>query len=355
MKLSICFLLLTISSLAVAKMPQLDKFILSTGIKTEIVEATDQRARVFGFDISLDMEDKIDEDISLFLDFSASFQKGSNETLGEVDEFAPIDGLNLNKAGVKYTPFKALSLKIGALDQGEAQSPLLIGNTAFAGAEEKLTIGMFYIKAIQAIPSNNKLSTRLGEVEDSTPYFGMEVLGLKLGSKRTRFQLEVGHFAFKDLSSNIANASKEFGNSTNNASGDAIDFLYEFEGTNAMTKFEHIFQFGMRVLFHGQYLYNEQAPEERNTGFLTKLGLGSKNILVYVEQFENQSDTSPGFYNSKYYGHNNMNGNSVGLDIKGKSYGFNTRYTQANVIEDKGILQDDIQIITFNLVRDYEI
>lgn len=355
MKLSICFLLLMLSSVASAKMSQLDRFIISTGVKAEVVEASDQRARVFGFDITLDMEDKIEEDMTLFLDFSASFQKGSNETLGDVDEFAPVDGLSLNKAGIEYTPFKFLGLKLGALDQGEMQSPLLIGSTAFAGAEEKITLGMFYVRALQAIPSNNKLSKRLGEVEDSTPYFGMEALGLKINTKKTRFQFEVGHFSFRDLSSNIANSSKEFGNSTNDEAGDAIDFLYEFEGTNAMTKIEHIFNFGMRVLVQGQYIYNDQAPEERNKGYLGKLGLGNKNILVYVEQFENQSDTSPGFYNSKYYGHNNMNGSSIGCDINGSKYGFSTRYTQTNVIEDKGILQDDIQIITFNLVRNYEI
>ena len=58
---------------------------------------------------------------------------------------------------------------------------------------------------------------------------------------------------------------------------------------------DYIFKFGMRVLPQGQYLYNEQAPEERNKGYLGKLGVGTKSILVYAEQFENQSDTSPGF------------------------------------------------------------
>lgn len=355
MKLIINFILLMSTSAALATGFDLDKFQVGVGTSSEVVEAVDQRARVFGLNINVLAEDKLSDELTLFVDFTASFQRGSNETLGEVAEFAPNDNLNINAGGLKYTPFNFLKLTAGALDQSEYNSPLLVGGTTFAGVQEKITWSFLYLQAQQSIPQNNRLTQRTGTVEDSTPYFGMETLGIKMGNKRTIFKTEASHYLYRDLSANIASASREFGNSTNNESGDAVDFLYEFEGTNVSAHFEHIFLNGLRVLSSGQYLYNDKAPEERNRGQLAKLGLGNKNYLVYGETFENQSDTSPGFYNSKYYGHNNMKGSSAGIAFKDKTYTFEIKYTKTQVIEDLGILQDDMELITLNLVKLYEL
>ena len=41
--------------------------------------------------------------------------------------------------------------------------------------------------------------------------------------------------------------------------------------------------------------------------------------------------------------------------MKNKDYGLEMKYTQAKVIEDVGILQHDMELVTINLVKFYEI
>lgn len=348
----VTFLSLISFSLLGATFPSLDKFQVRTGFSSEVIEAEDLKARVVGFKLGVRAEDKLNSYTNFFFDISGTFEAGSNESVGNIAEFAPRQGMDLNNAGVMIQPFSHFSIMAGALDQGKFLSPLLIDSTAFAAVEQRLQFGGFYIRTQQAIPANNQLTQRVGAVDDATPYFGMELLGIQVGEK-TQFRFEAGHFLYKDLSADTANISREMGNSVTGLK-EAAEYNYEFEGINSMLQFQHTFQSGFITRIWSQYLYNDKAPEGRNRGQLINLGLGYKENMIYLESFRNESDSSPGFYNSKYYGHNNMQGNSVVISFTEPNMSLDIKYTKASTIEDN-FVQSNLELITFNLVKFYEI
>ena len=284
----------------------LDKVRVNAGTRTTIVEADDTKSRVFGFTLNIDIEDRITDSVQFFFNTSINLETGANQTLGSVSEFQPEEELILNNGGVRYTPNKHFEFRAGALNQLEHNSPLLIGNNAFAGISQKYSSGSFYISATQAIPSNNRLTRRIGDLDDGNPLFNIQTIGFDFGSK-LRLKANVSAFAFSDLSDNIAQTSRELGNSVegNNAS---TRFLYNFSGLNSTFDFLHSMDNGFIYGISGQYLFNEQAPDDRNLGHLVAVRLGSLKYTALIETFSNGSDTSPAFYNSKFYGHNNMKG-----------------------------------------------
>lgn len=352
MKVFFTCLLMLLSLPALAKQSFLDSLQLRTGLNTTIVEADDLRARVFGLNIGVNAKDKLSKETELFFELSGSFQAGSNESVGNIAEFEPIDAINLMDAGIDYNPWNNIEFTVGALNQSRYLSPLLLDSTAFAAIQEKVHLGSFYLKAQQSIPANNQLTQRVGTVDDATPYFGMETLGYQSG-KNTFLKLELSRFQYRDLSGATANISREMGNSVTGVKENS-SYNYEFAGTNSMMQFEHKFQEGFIISLWGQYLFNEAAPDGRNSGQLANLGFGTEKLMFYGESFRNESDSSPGFYNSKYYGHNNMHGNSVAVSFNQRNFSFDMKYTNATTIENT-FTQSDIQILTLNLVKFYEI
>jgi hypothetical protein len=177
----------------------------------------------------------------------------------------------------------------------------------------------------------------------------LNTIGFKSG-KEDFFQLELSHYKFQDLPSNVAEKSLAFGNSIS-GTGEASQFNYDFSGAN--------FYFNSRVmtselglLFSGQYIYNEKAPDGRNSGYLAYLGLEFEKLIVKLEGFKNESDTSPAFYNSKYHGHNNMQGNGLNLQLNQESSQLNLRYAKMTPIEQNSI-QDSTEIFQMNYHRTF--
>lgn len=352
MKVIFAILLIIMSFAALAKQSFFDTLQLRTGLNTTVVEAEDLRARVLGLNLGVNAKDKLNKETEFFFELSGSFEAGSNESVGSTAEFEPIETFNLLNVGVDYNPWRNVEFTVGAINQSTYLSPLLLDSTAFAAVQEKIYLGSFYFKAQQSIPANNQLTQRVGTVDDATPYFGMETLGYQSG-KRTFFKLELSRFQYRDLSGATANISREMGNSVTGLK-EAAKYNYEFAGSNSMLQFQHTTKSGFVMSLWGQYLFNEEAPDGRNTGTLANLGLGTKNFMFYGEAFRNESDSSPGFYNSKWYGHNNMQGNSVTLSMNQSNFNFDVKYTMAQPIENT-LVQSDIQILTVNLVKFYEI
>lgn len=343
-------LLFSISLNVYSKTFSIDKINVRSGINIDVVDAKDLKARVFGYEIGILLEDEVANDLKLFFDASAILEKGSNEVVAGVSEFEPTEDLTLNAGGIRYAPIKLLEFRAGALNQGDYYSPLLIGANAFTAVEEKLILGPVYFKAMQSIPNNSRLSQKIGETLDSgTPYFGMETLGLKLG-KKDFFKLEVSHFQYKDLSNNIAEQSNILGNSIE-GSGDNSEFLYDFDGLNLMLDSRVLFS-GFQLGLYGQYLYNDKAPDGRNKGYLGQLRFGTLSHILIIEGFKNESDTAPAFYNSKYYGHNNFEGTAIGYQMIGKTLRFHLKYYDLKLIE-QSALQEDSSIFNLKFSKHY--
>lgn len=345
--------LILASFVAHAEKLQLDRAVLTAGMKTTIVESKDTRARVFGVTVGTRLEDKLSPSLMAFLNLDANFETGSNESVGSVAEYEAIQGINLQSGGLRYNPFKALRIEAGALNQRHHKAPLLIGSTAFAAVEERVSHGIFYIQATQAIPTNNELTKRLGNVDDGTALFMMETIGIKAG-ELNKFEIAISHFMFSGLSSAVAGNSREMGNSVSGIS-DTTKFNYTFNGMNVSADMKLTTASGYKVLLGGEYLFNNDAPDGRNMGLLVKGGLEVNSLKFELETFENQSDTSPAYYNDKSYGHNNRKGNSISFAKNGEDFKYSVKYTKANVIENDSFVLEDIEILTLSMVKYYEL
>lgn len=350
MKKSLLITIALISTSIHAKKFNLEKISISSGVAFDIVEAENIKSRVFGYNLSLYIQDSFAPDLKAFLGATASLETGSNQVNATVAEFEPNEGINLDQGGLIYQPTSILRFRIGALNQSDFDSPLLLGNSAFAAIEEKISIGPFYFKAQQAIPSNNKLTKRIGTIDKGTPYLSTETLGMDIGHKRS-LKLEASHFKFKDLSNNIAEQSSSFGNSVTGI-GNSIKYNYEFDGYNVVLDSKYNYG-NSSFFFSGEYLYNNEAPSKRNTGTLARIGYGYKTISFQLESFRNESDTAPAFYNSKYYGHNNIKGSAASFKFIDKDLDMKLRFTSFTPIEDNAS-QAKTEMISFNLSKKYE-
>lgn len=321
-----------------------------SGMHLDFVEGQDINARIFGYRFRVDAEDEVSDDLSMFFSASAILETGSNEVVADQKEFAPLETVVLNEGGVKYEPFDFIALRVGALSPREYNSPLLLTSSPVIGAQQILDLGIIYFKSLQAIPNNNRLARRVGTLDNGTPALFLHSIGIKY---KKYFKFEASRFSFQDLAPNIAIASRQFGNSTNQAGGEAERFLYGFNGVNLMldTKLPIGKAF---VGVYGQYIFNEDAPEERNEGYRAGARFSYRSIGIEGEAFKSESDTSPGFYNSKYFGHNNVEGQAAAIFRETKKSQFNLKYYRFSPLEDNAI-QFETDIVTMNWSLKYDL
>lgn len=355
MKIVLALAVATLSSVATAAEVRLkmDSVKYTVGMSGDHVDSTNVKARVLGVDIGVMLKDAITEDLYYHARLAGNFENGTNKATGLTAEYEPNQAVNLWEGGLVYTPTPYLRLEAGALNQNKYASPLLVWNTAFAGATQELRYQGLYVRAQQAIPNNNILSRRIGGIEEGTPLFFMETLGFDYDDNHLRFKAEASRFSFNDLSSQVALTSQDFGNSVVGANQSAR-FLYGFRGTNISGELSYTTTESYKVMLGGQYIFNEGAPEKRNQGYLAEVGAGMNGVLLKVGQFRNESDSAPAFYNARLYGHNNMQGTVVTLQGQSKELTFRVQAVQGRIIE-QNIRQSDMNIINFAIVRHYEL
>ena len=321
-----------------------------SGFHFDYVNGEDIDARIFGYRFRLDAEDEVTDNLTMFFSASAILETGSNEVIADLTEFAPIETVVLNAGGVKYEPFKYVALKAGALSPREYNSPLLLTSSPVVGTQQILDFGIVYFKSLQAIPSNNRLARRVGVLDNGTPSLYMHTAGLKY---KDYLKVEASRFSIQDLAPNIAEDSRQLGNSTNGQNGEAAAFLYAFNGVNVMVD-SRLPLGDVFIGVYGQYIFNEDAPEGRNRGHRYGSRLGFKSFGAEVETFKNESDSSPGFYNSKYFGHNNVQGEAVGIFSETDKYLFNLKYFVFEPIE-ANAFQFPAEVVTLNWSLKYDL
>lgn len=345
-KILIAFL---ISCGALAAPLDLKKLDIQSGLHFDYVDGEDISSRIFGYRFRVDAEKSLSEDVILFFSSSAILETGSNEVVADLTEFAPLETVVLNEGGVSYTPIELLNIKAGALSPREYNSPLLLTSSPVIGVQQTVDFDYIYFKALQAIPNNNRLARRVGTLDNGTPSFFMETLGLKY---KENLSLEVSHYFYKDLAPNIALKSRQIGNSVT-GTGEQARFNYGFSGYNVALRSKirlGSYDYGL----YGQYILNDEAPTDRNLGYLAGLLFGGEKYLLEIETFRNETDSAPGFYNSKYYGHNNISGQAVGLLAESSDLSYQIKYFNFKPLETNSI-QFDTQILTFNLILKYEL
>ncbi|MFT6069108.1 MAG: hypothetical protein ACJAT2_000415 [Bacteriovoracaceae bacterium] len=280
------------------------------------VDDLQTEARVVSFSMFADIKQTVLPNLEASVIAGGVLETGSNESLF-VDEFKPRQDLVLKEASLSYAPIEAIKIEAGALNQNRYESPLLLTDTAFVSAKESLQFKIsdysFGLFLSQSVPSNHFLTNRLGSVDEGAPSLLIEGISMHLAGDLMFFKTQIMRFKFNNLSSNVAYNSQFLGNSTRGSSTSTTAFLYDFEGYNAVMELGFNIGETSSLTLKGQYLYNDKAPDGRNTGYLASLKLEVGQMSLTGIYFKNESDSSPAFYNSSTYGHNDRDGQ--GLEV----------------------------------------
>ncbi len=278
---------------------------------------------------------------------------------------APHSGLDLKEAAIDLSIIDHFKLGLGALSVDEYPgSNLMISNHAFPGVKEEILFGTRHqhvlIFAEQMIPTSTSLSTQTAE-QEQTPSFLQEGIDFRtpLFTKDFLAGLYFGHFQFSNLPGAVATQSALYGNSVRETGPSSSTFKYQFNGIFGGAKAEYRFSRQFKFRLGESILQNTSAPDGANLGAETMAGFDyqySPELVItpIVTSFFNESDSSPAFFNSAEYGHNNMQGYSGGVKIEFPRQHFYAQasYFNAQLIN-KNPDQYDQQIIYLRFVTEY--
>ncbi len=319
------------------------------------------RIASFGFGIDLTHQ-VVARSLEAHIDAGASLQTGSSQALF-FDEYAPSQGIYVSEAVVRWAPADFFILTGGAVDQGRYDSPIFVDYRSFPAVAEALRTPMgkayFEVGAEQAIPTSSSLSTHAGD-EITTPALFVEQA--KLGIDRGHdFQVEggVGYFTFMNLPRSVAHESRFMGSSVTGATNTGAQFVYGYEGI--LTTGKANLALTRRALWNanGTFLYNRSAPVGRNTGIhlassIELVASDRVTLVPKVDLFRNESDSSPGYYNSSDLGHNNRQGFGVGMTLKlpRDNFSIEGKWVNSQLLEPSAF-QAEMQFIVFTLRKSY--
>jgi hypothetical protein len=278
---------------------------------------------------------------------------------------APHSGLDLKEAAVNFSVLEHFKIGLGALSVNEyPSSTLMISNHAFPGVKEEILFGTKHQHVLafaeQMIPTSSSLSTQTAD-QEVTPSFFQEGIDLRTPffTRDLLVGAYVGHFQFTNLPGAVANQSALYGNSVRETGPSSSKFKYDFNGVFAGADSEYRFSRSFKLGVSQALIQNIAAPEGSNLGAETAIracfcGASEYTVSIQATSFFNESDSSPAFFNSAEYGHNNMQGYSGGIKIDFPKQRFYARadYYNASLIN-KNPDQYDQQIIYIRFVTEY--
>lgn len=329
------------------------------GFVGKYVDNQQVEARVLGLKLMADIEVPYSDKLKVEFSGGTLLETGSNSSY-ITNEYAPSRIWIIRKAEVTYSPLNAINLEAGALSQSDYNSPLLLSGAAFLGVRETLNLNIsqnyrLYVKLQQSIPNNINLVQRIGVVqENGTPYYFNEALGLELKGDLLGIKVEASKFRFQSLGAGMANISRNFGNSITSGNNISSRFIYAYGGYNTTWNVNFSPLDGFEVDFYGQFIYNEKAPDKRNTAHLYGLHLNFNPVYIKLEEFRTESDASIAYYNSKMYSHNNHRGMvyKIGHKIEGDTK-FEITYVKSRLIE-ANPYQSNTEKVIFNFMQEFE-
>ncbi|MBK9293877.1 MAG: hypothetical protein IPM57_05445 [Oligoflexia bacterium] len=312
-----------------------------TTFANDIGERINAAAFRVGADLNLNLSPILDVTSSTWAIMVAG------QSLTRFGDGTSTSGVYLKEALINIRPVEFLSLHAGAINQGYLNNPLLISDSAvFPGIKEKLFFksDIFNLSLIaeQTIPTSNTLSTKAVDKEEA-PSFLAETISVETKiSRHLDFEVFGTLYHFQNLPSKVAAESAVLGNSQPaQLTPNTAEFSYEFNGwlAGAATKIKIAPE--VKLIFSGSAIENSQAPDSANHGQLLSASTEikfSKNLVITpsVENFFNESDTSPASYNSYAYGHNNRQGFGTGLtlDFPESKFKVVTKYATSDVINE---------------------
>jgi hypothetical protein len=329
------------------------------------VESKQVNAKVFRYRMLFEKDFSIADNLTVNIKGGFDLEAGSNSS-SVIDQYAPQNQFVLKNASLDWKPLSFFTIKAGALNQGKGH-PLLKPNAPFIGVSEQVELELtkqhsFYLKLQQLIPNNYFLANRIGTLGDQgTPTYFDETIGTKLTGDVVSLNAEVTHFKYNDLSSSVAYQSQFIGNSISGGGELNSNYLYGFEGYSIYSHLEAHFNNDFGIDLTGRFLYNDNAPDNRNSGHILSAGLKVFDKVIYLWNFQNKSDSSPAFYNSGATGHNNMEGYAIAFrtyssinDINRPKLQYNIEYSHKDPIE-TNLFQSSEDSILVSLKKNFSI
>ncbi|MBL6988322.1 MAG: hypothetical protein ISR65_01010 [Bacteriovoracaceae bacterium] len=324
------------------------------------VDSAKNEARIFGIDFKFKVNYGISDNLTASLKAGVVLETGSQKSLN-VDEFAPGYRIKLDEGYLRWQPLSQVELKFGGINQKEYGVPIFLDSVVFVGAKQKISVLKFdnfldtYLSAQQAIPSNHALSTRLGAVIEGTPSLFIESLGINLKTRYLQLTTEGSYFYFSNLYGNVAKTSGFMGNSvTGTENDDTAKFLYNFQGIVLNAVATIYINDELNIDVHGSYLNNTEAPVNKAMGYIAGAGLVYNKIYSSFDIFYNEQDSSPAYYNSSKFGHNNREGISLILGHKWQNdlMDLSLQYVDSKVINISAH-QSDAKIISLTFAKEF--
>lgn len=288
-------------------------------------------------------------------------ETGSSSALF-TDEFRPESKFLLEEAVFDWAPADFFRIEAGAVDQSHHESPLLVDGGAFPAAREALTLssGLFSIEADaqQAIPTGQNLTSK-STGKEPTPTLLTEKLRLKYGDEDFSVKLRSSLFRFDKLTHGIAQDSRFYGNTVTGIAS-ASSFYYAYQGFEAGGEIRGTLEGGIESAVGGSYVKNTKGPAGHDSGsygyFEVKYKGESFQLAPRFEYYKNETDSSPAFYSSKAFGHNNRKGEgvSLSLDFPQSKLNFLVRFFRSRLIENSAFQRDRFTYIELSVGTPYE-
>ena len=291
---------------------------------------------LFGFQSNIFAKHKISSTVTTEGHVLFNLNQGSSRALYN-DEFAPRKEISLQQAIVRWEPILQFSLHAGILSSDRLNAPLLISpsqpvmGTSQSFHKKLSENASFHIRLQQSIPGEREKFYRVGQIDKGIPTFLLETLELQYKN----LSLTIGHFAYDRLSHTTAYESQFMGNSVYTGTKETAAFPYSYKGymLNGAFRTSLFLDFDLHMKTH--YLHNTHAPQKRNDGFLSNIGIRTSQSGIYGKYFFNRTDSSPAIYNDKFYGHNNKHGFGMELFWKDplKNYRLKFDFIRSQVLD----------------------
>lgn len=304
----------------------------------QVVDSTQVESRVIGLYLGLKSFYLLSPSLKFKLNAGALLETGTDRSLW-VSEFSPDQQVVLEEASFNWNPKEYFELNVGALDQGFYDLPTLVSSTPFVGARETLKLGFGEGRSInlssqQALPSNQTLANRLGNVESGTPKYFIHRLELALDGDLLALKAYGGLFEYQDLSEGVAQQSRFLGNSVTGISANNAKFSYNFRGQFFGGELKWFATENMNFAFKGHLLENKEAPELRSKARFAEASFTYQKLSLGLASFRLESDATVAFYNSKVFAHNNREGFLAKMDYEADFAKISLLYSKSETITD---------------------
>lgn len=329
---------------ALAKAEEASRFQLQWKGSFETESSTGERGNLklvsFGFD--LDAKYKLTPNLRFELNPVFNYHTGAIEVRESANTTE--NQITLNNVALRWAPNSLFQTKVGALNQGVTQNPLLVAGNPFPAAQIQLKAGSnqegFATSALfqTAMPTTTSLSSQT-EKSENTP--SLNTASLRLQYKQEDawgLSAKIGYFQWQNIPKMVAAKSATLGNSVTLITDNEGVWLYEYKGPEAQVEARWNFE-SLSFNFGADYLKNENAPQNKSTSFnsflnTTYIANDDLHLIFKMNRFRIESDSTVSYFSSSRHFNTNRNGYGLEGAFENPRAGYEVglRFTEADSI-----------------------